>query len=114
VINSGGVEDRSIGRLVRSTTRATRVLEDVFERFPRRDYLRRRSWAKLITALRAEERVIWAGADRLPACGSIPEYVLHVPELLTSRLLITTRSGRQEATSCSRRTGFDGGLQREC
>jgi hypothetical protein len=96
----------------KGASRAGSLLEDIFEVSPG-DTTYDQDLATVIDALRQDESVIWVGADRFVAQGTIPEYVYSVPELLQFNTGVYTDPEGNEVDLVLEDDGFDGGLQRE-
>lgn len=62
-------------------SRVSRILEDVFEVTPL-EATYENDHQTVLNALKAEERVVWVGADRFVPAGAIPGYVYTVPAAL--------------------------------
>jgi len=93
-------------------TRASQLLEDVFEVTP--DY---RTYTEdlqsVIEALSHDERVIWLGSDRFRPQGSVPGYVFTVPGLLEIPETHFTDEEGNPVDQLLEDDGFDGGLERD-
>ena len=93
-------------------TRATQLLEDVFEVTP--DYrTHTEDLRNVIEALSHDERVIWLGSDRFRPQGAVPGYVFTVPGLLD---IPETHFADVEGNPIDQLLeddGFDGGLERD-
>jgi len=93
-------------------TRASQLLEDVFEVTP--DY---RTYAEdlasVTSALAHDERVVWLGSDRFRPQGSIPGYVYSVPGLLEIPETHYTDVEGNPVDQLLEDDGFDGGLERD-
>jgi hypothetical protein len=95
-----------------SFTRATRLLEDVFEVTP--DY---RTFTEdlrtVIDALAHDERVIWLGSDRFRPQGAVPGYVFTLPGFLDIPETHFTDTEGNPVDQLLEDEGFDGGLERD-
>lgn len=93
-------------------TRASRLLEDVFEVTP--DY---RTYVEdlhnVIEALAHDERVVWLGSDRFRPQGAVPGYVFTVPGLLDIPETHFTDVEGNPVDQLLNDEGFDGGLERD-
>jgi hypothetical protein len=95
-----------------SSTRASRLLEDVFEVTPK-DIMYEGDMATVLAHLQADDRIEWLGADRFVPKGAIPGYVYSVPENLHFPNVNYLDANGDEADLLLEDDGFDGGLQRE-
>ncbi len=94
------------------TVHAARLLEDVFE--VTSDYRTYAEDLQTIThALASDDRIVWVGADRFRAQGTIPGYVFSVPGLLEIPVTNYTDSEGNPVDLLLEDDGFDGGLERE-
>jgi hypothetical protein len=95
-----------------STVFASRLLEDHFEITP--DY---RTYAEdlqtVISALSADDRVMWVGGERFRPQGTVPGYVFSVPGLLDIPEDAYTDAEGNVVDQLLETDGFDGGLDRE-
>jgi hypothetical protein len=94
------------------TVYAEVLLEDLFDVTP--DY---RTYAEdlkaVIDTLRTDERVVWVGATRFRAQGTIPGYVFTVPGLLEITEQRYMDADGLPVDQLLEDDGFDGGLERE-
>ena len=93
-------------------TRASRLLEDVFEVTP--DYrTHAEDLRNVIGALAHDERVVWLGSDRFRPQGSVPGYVFTVPGLLDIPETHFTDVEGNPVDQLLEDEGMDGGLERD-
>lgn len=94
------------------TVFASRLLEDHFEiTSDFRTY--QEDLQTLISALSADERVMWVGSERFRPQGTIPGYVFSVPGLLDIPEDTYTDAEGNFVDQLLETDGFDGGLERE-
>jgi hypothetical protein len=94
------------------TVFASRLLEDNFEiTSDFRTY--QEDLHTLISALSADERVMWVGSERFRPQGTIPGYVFTVPGLLDIPEDTYTDAEGNYVDQLLETDGFDGGLERE-
>lgn len=103
-----------IQHILRSETasRASRLLEEIFEISPGAPTYEG-DLQTIINTLRADDRVLWVGADRFLTKGAVPSYVYTVPEILRFPELHYTDAEGNEVDLELEDDGFNGGLQRE-
>ncbi len=93
-------------------TRASRLLEDVFEVTPDyRTYID--DLRNVIETLSHDDRVVWLGSDRFRPQGAIPGYVFTVPGLLEIPETHFTDAEGNPVDQLLDDDGFDGGLERD-
>lgn len=94
------------------TVHAAQLLEEMFDVTPEyrtySDDLR-----TMEDALKADERIVWVGADRFRPAGTTPGYVYTVPALLDIPNFHFTDTEGNEVDLLIEDEGFNGGLQRE-
>ncbi|MGC8668289.1 MAG: hypothetical protein ACP5VE_09265 [Chthonomonadales bacterium] len=95
-----------------TTTRASRLLEDLFEVSPG-DPTYEGDLQTVVRALQASDQVIWLGSDRFLPQGAIHEYIYTVPEILRFPTVHYTDQEGNEVDLLLEDEGLDGGLQRE-
>ena len=112
------ISEEELGQLVAavlknpSTTRASRLLEDLFEVSPG-DPTYEGDLATVLEALRQSEQVVWLGSDRFLPQGAIHEYIYTVPEILRFPSVHYTDQEGNDVDLLLEDEGLDGGLQRD-
>jgi hypothetical protein len=73
--------DRLAKKIVASadSVTATKLLEEFYEITPSNKTFPD-DMANIMTALKADSRVVWVGGDRFRAAGTVPDFILEVPE----------------------------------
>lgn len=94
------------------TVFASRVLEDLHDVSPE-DRTYAQDLEQIRQVLRADERVLWVGADRFRPQGTVPVYVFTVPGLLDITEQAYYDLEGNPIDQILEDEGFDGGLERE-
>lgn len=95
-----------------STSRGSRMLEDVFEVTPS-DSMYEGDLDTVVGTLKGAEGIVWVGADRFLPEGAIPPYVFTVPENLHIPAVHFVDAEGNDVDLLLEDDGYDGGLQRE-
>ena len=95
-----------------NTSRATRLLEEIFEIAPD-DRTYDADLQLVISTLASDERALWLGSDRFRPQGTIPAYVFTVPGLLEIPEVHYLDAEGNDVDLLIETDGFDGGLERD-